>query len=97
VKEDVKRGVKDVKESERDVKIVFEKDVKAHVSFLHRYDNRPDLPEDIAEFLGCVVDGVRPYEQGKQTKQTKQKRKRKKKKKKKKKEKKKKKSKWKRI
>lgn len=29
-----------------------------------RYDNRPDLPEDIAEFLGCVVDGVRPWEAG---------------------------------
>ncbi len=32
--------------------------------FLCRYDNRPDLPEDIAEFLGCVVDGVRPWEPG---------------------------------
>lgn len=34
------------------------------VHVFQRYDNRPDLPEDIAEFLGCVVDGVRPWEAG---------------------------------
>lgn len=28
------------------------------------YDNRPELPEDLAEFLGCIVDGVRPWEEG---------------------------------
>lgn len=27
------------------------------------YDNRTDLPEDIAEFLGVVVEGMRPWEQ----------------------------------
>lgn len=28
------------------------------------YDDRPDLPEDIAEFLGCIVEGVRPWVAG---------------------------------
>lgn len=27
------------------------------------YDNRTDLPEDVAEFLGVVVEGMRPWDQ----------------------------------
>lgn len=36
----------------------------AFVSRQRPYDNRPDLPEDISEFLGCVVEGTRPWMEG---------------------------------
>ncbi len=33
----------------------------AFVARKRPYDDQPDLPEDIAQFLGCVVEGTRPW------------------------------------